>query len=288
MKEFFRRRKLKNFYKLDENEIEQFKDIAREIRCSILTMVKEAGVGHIGGSLSITDILVALYFKVLKINPRDPGWPDRDRLVMSKGHGAAAIYSTLAEKGFFPKEELRSFGLINSNLQVHPDKNKVPGIEASTGALGQGLSIGLGMALAARLNKKDYYTFVILGDGEIQEGQVWEAAMFASHYRIDNLTAVLDYNNVQLMGNVSEIMEIAPVAEKWSSFGWEVLEVDGHNFNQIIESLYKAKEVKGKPTIIIANTIKGKGVSFMQNTCKWHGSVPTQEEYIKAMAEIKK
>jgi transketolase len=251
-------------------------------------MVSEAGVGHIGGSLSITDILVALYFKVLKINPRDPGWPDRDRLVMSKGHGAAAIYSTLAEKGFFPKEELKTFGLINSNLQVHPDKNKVPGIEASTGALGQGLSIGLGMALAARLNKKDYYTFVILGDGEIQEGQVWEAAMFASHYRIDNLTAILDYNNVQLMGNVSEIMEIAPVAEKWSSFGWEVLEIDGHNFNQIIESLYKAKEVKGKPTIIIANTTKGKGVSFMQNTCKWHGSVPTQEEYIKAMAEVKK
>lgn len=279
---------MKNFCRLNDDEIKRLEDIAREIRCSILTMIREAGVGHIGGSLSITDILVALYFKVLKINPRDPGWPDRDRLVMSKGHGAAAIYSTLAEKGFFPKEELRTFGLINSNLQVHPDKNRVPGIEASTGALGQGLSIGLGMALAARLNKKDYYTFIILGDGEIQEGQVWEAAMFASHYRIDNLTAVLDYNNVQLMGNVSEIMEIAPVAEKWSSFGWEVLEIDGHNFNQIIESLYKAKEVKGKPTIIIANTTKGKGVSFMQNTCKWHGSVPTQEEYIKAVAEIKK
>lgn len=279
---------MKNFCRLNKDEIKQLKDIARGIRCSILTMVKEAGVGHIGGSLSITDILVALYFKVLKINPRDPGWPDRDRLVMSKGHGAAAIYSTLAEKGFFPKEELGTFGLINSNLQVHPDKNKVPGIEASTGALGQGLSIGLGMALSARLNKKDYYTFVILGDGEIQEGQVWEAAMFASHYRIGNLTAILDYNNVQLMGNVSEIMEIAPVAEKWSSFGWEVSEVDGHNFNQIIESLYKSKEVKGKPTIIIANTTKGRGISFMQNTCKWHGSVPTQEEYIKAMAEVKK
>lgn len=279
---------MKNFCKLSDNEIKKLENIAREVRCSILTMVKEAGVGHIGGSLSITDILVSLYFKVLKINPKKPGWPDRDRLVMSKGHGAAAIYSTLAEKGFFPKEELKTFGLINSNLQVHPDKNKVPGIEASTGALGQGLSIGLGMALAARLNKKDYYTFVILGDGETQEGQVWEAAMFASHYRIDNLTAILDYNNVQLMGNVSEIIEIAPVAEKWSSFGWKVLEIDGHNFDQIIESFYKAKEVKGKPTIIIANTTKGKGVSFMQNTCKWHGSVPTQEEYIKAMAELKK
>lgn len=279
---------MKDIYKLNENELEKLKKIAQDIRCSILTMIKEAGVGHIGGSLSVTDILVALYFKVLNINPKKPDWSDRDRLIMSKGHGAAAIYSTLAERGFFSKDELKTFGLINSKLQVHPDKNKVPGIEASTGALGQGLSIGLGMALAAKLDKKDYYTFVILGDGEIQEGQIWEAAMFAAHYRIDNLTAILDYNNVQLMGDVSEIMEIAPVAEKWLSFGWEVLEIDGHDFDQIAGSLYKAKKVKGKPTIIIANTTKGKGVSFMQNTCKWHGSVPTEEEYIKAMAEVKK
>ena len=279
---------MENFYKPDKNEIKKFEDIAREIRCSVLTMVREAGVGHIGGSLSVTDILVALYFKVLNIDPGNPEWPDRDRLVISKGHSAAAIYSILAERGFFDKEELKSFGLINSNLQVHPDKNKVPGIEASTGALGQGLSIGLGMALAARLNKKTYYTFVILGDGEIQEGQIWEAAMFASHHKIDNLTAILDYNNVQLMGKVSEIMEVAPVAEKWSSFGWEVSEIDGHDFTQITESLYSAKKVKEKPTIIIANTVKGKGVSFMQNTCKWHGSVPTREEYIKAIAEVRK
>jgi transketolase len=250
-------------------------------------MVKEAGVGHIGGSLSITDILVALYFKVLRVDSGNPEWTERDRLVVSKGHGATAIYSTLAIRGFFPREELKTFGKINSNLQVHPDKTKVPGIEASTGALGQGLSIGLGMALAARLNKKEYYTYVILGDGEIQEGQIWEAAMFAAHYDIDNLTAILDYNNVQLMGNVSEIMEVAPVADKWSAFGWKVLEIDGHNFEQIIGSLYKAKEVKGKPTIIIANTTKGKGVSFMQNTCKWHGSVPTQEEYSRAITEIR-
>jgi len=279
---------LKNLSRLNEDEIKKLQDIAREIRCSVLTMVKEAKVGHIGGSLSITDILVALYFKVLKIKPDQPEWPDRDRLVLSKGHGATAMYSTLAERGFFPKEELKTFGLINSNLQVHPDRNKVPGIEASTGALGQGLSIGLGMALAAKLNKKDYYTFVILGDGETQEGQIWEAAMFASHYRVDNLTAILDYNNIQLMGSVSEIIEIAPVAEKWLSFGWEVLEINGHDFNQIIESLYKAKEIKGKPTIIVANTTKGKGVSFMQNTCKWHGGVPSDEEYVKAMAEVKK
>jgi len=251
-------------------------------------MVREAGVGHIGGSLSVTDILVALYFKILKIDPKEPEWPDRDRLVMSKGHGATALYSILAERGFFPKKELKTFGTLNSNFQVHPDKNKVPGIEASTGALGQGLSIGLGMALAARLDRKDYYTFVILGDGEIQEGQIWEAAMFASHYGLDNLTAILDYNNVQLMGNVSEIMEIAPVAEKWSAFGWEVLEADGHDFNQIVKNLGKAKEIKGKPTIIIANTTKGKGVSFMQNNCKWHGNVPTQDQYNEAICEIRK
>ena len=274
--------------KLDENEIMRLEDIAREVRCSILTMVREAGVGHIGGSLSVTDILVALYFKILKIDPKEPEWPDRDRLVMSKGHGATALYSVLAKKGFFPKKELKTFGTLNSNFQVHPDKNKVPGIEASTGALGQGLSIGLGMALAARLDWKDYYTFVILGDGEIQEGQIWEAAMFASHYGLDNLTTILDYNNVQLMGNVSEIMEIAPVAEKWSAFGWKVLEADGHDFNQIVENLGKAKEIKGKPTIIIANTTKGKGVSFMQNTCKWHGNVPTQDQYNEAICEIRK
>lgn len=273
--------------KFNENEIKWLEDTARDIRCSVLTMVKEAGVGHIGGSLSVTDILVSLYFKVLKVDPEYPRWPDRDRLVVSKGHCAAALYSTLAERGFFPKEELKTFGMINSNLQVHPDKTKVPGIEASTGALGQGLSIGLGMALAARLDKKDYHTFVILGDGEIQEGQIWEAAMFAAHYKLDNLTAILDLNNVQLTGNVSEIMGIAPVADKWRAFGWKVLEIDGHDFKQIIESLYKAKEVKGQPAMIIANTVKGKGVSFMQNTCKWHGNVPAQDEYEAAIAEIK-
>lgn len=279
---------MENSDKFNENEIKWLEDTARDIRCSVLTMVKEAGVGHIGGSLSVTDILVSLYFKVLKVDPENPRWPDRDRLVVSKGHCAAALYSTLAEKGFFPKEELKTFGMINSNLQVHPDKTKVPGIEASTGALGQGLSIGLGMALAARLDKKDYHTFVILGDGEIQEGQIWEAAMFAAHYKLDNVTAILDLNNVQLMGNVSEIMGIAPVADKWRAFGWKVLETHGHDFKQIIESLYKAKEVKGQPAIIIANTVKGKGVSFMQNTCKWHGSVPTQDEYKAAIAEIRK
>lgn len=279
---------MENLYKYDENEISKLQDISRDIRCSVLTMVKEGGVGHIGGSLSITDILVSLYFKVLNIDPKNPSWPERDRLVVSKGHCAAALYSTLAQKGFFPKEELKTFGMINSNLQVHPDKTKVCGIEASTGALGQGLSIGLGMALAAKLDKKDYHTFVILGDGEIQEGQVWEAALFGAHYKLDNLTAILDLNNVQLMGHVDQIMGIAPVADKWRAFGWKVLEIDGHDFKQIIDSFYRSKEVKERPTIIIANTIKGKGVSFMENTCKWHGNVPTQDEYNAAMAQIRK
>ena len=279
---------MEKLHKIDENEVMKLEEIARNVRCSILTMVKEAGVGHIGGSLSVTDILVALYFKVLNIDPENPAWEDRDRLILSKGHGATAIYSTLAERGFFPKEEFKTFGIIDSNFQVHPDRKKVPGVEASTGALGQGLSVAIGMALAARLNKKDYHTYAILGDGEIQEGQIWEAAMFSSHYKLDNLTAVLDYNNVQLMGDVSDIMDISPVDKKWDSFGWNVIKIDGHDFNQIVESLYTAKRYKGKPSMIIADTTKGKGVSFMQNTCVWHGNVPSEEEYKKAMEELNK
>jgi len=272
--------------KINCDDLKRLQEISKNIRCSIVTMVKDAAVGHIGGSLSVTDILIALYFKVLNIKPEDPLWEDRDRLILSKGHGATAIYSVLAERGFFPKEDLKTFGIIDSNFQVHPDKTKVPGIEASTGALGQGLSVAAGMAMAARLDKKDYHTYVILGDGEIQEGQIWEAAMFASHYRLDNLTAILDYNNVQLMGSVSDIMEIAPVDKKWASFGWEVIKIDGHDMEKIIDSLNKAKNIKGKPAIIIADTTKGKGVSFMEGSCSWHGSVPTEDEYSKAIKEI--
>jgi transketolase len=259
-----------------------------KIRSNIVTMVKEASTGHIGGSLSVTDILVALYFKIMNIDPARPDWKERDRLVLSKGHGATAIYSVLAERGFFPKEDLKTFGIIDSSFQVHPDMAKVPGIEASTGALGQGLSFAAGTALAARLDRRDYHTYAILGDGEIQEGQIWEAAMFSSHYKLDNLTALLDYNNVQLMGNVSDIMEIAPVDLKWQSFGWNVIKINGHDFKQIIESINEAKVIKGKPTIIIANTIKGKGVSFMQNTCDWHGGVPTESQYSMAMEELRR
>jgi len=274
------------YTKLNPAEIKKLQDLSRKIRCSIVTMVKEAAVGHIGGSLSVTDILVALYFKVLNIDPKNPGWKDRDRIVLSKGHGATAIYSVLSERGFFPAEELKTFGIIDSKFQVHPDKKKVPGIEASTGALGQGLSVAAGMALATRFDNKDYHTYAILGDGEIQEGQIWEAAMFSAHYKLDNLTAILDYNNVQLMGDVSDIMEIAPVDAKWESFGWDVKKIDGHNMEQIVSTLQEAREARGKPVIIIADTTKGKGVSFMQDTCTWHGSVPTEEQYVKAMEEL--
>lgn len=278
---------MKETKKLSLEEINKLQEISCRIRCSIITMVKDAAVGHIGGSLSVTDILTALYFKVLNIDPKNPDREERDRLILSKGHGAAAIYSTLAEKGFIPAGQLKTFGNIDSDLQVHPDRTKVPGIEASTGALGQGLSVAAGMALAARLDGKDYHTYAILGDGEIQEGQIWEAAMFSAHYKLDNLTAILDYNNVQLMGDVSDIMGVAPVDDKWKSFGWNVIKIDGHDFNQIIEGLSNAKAYKGGPTIIIADTVKGKGVSFMQNSCAWHGNVPSEEEYNQAIKELK-
>lgn len=249
-------------------------------------MVAGAKVGHIGGSFSSAEILTSLYFYMMRIDPSNPNWPDRDRFILSKGHGATLLYSTLAERGFFPVKELSTFGKLGSILQVHPDRNKVPGVEACTGALGQGLSIGIGMALAAKIDKKDYHTYVVLGDGEIQEGQIWEAAMFASHFKLDNLTAILDYNNVQLMGNVPEIMQINPVKEKWNSFGWNTIEIDGHDFKQIISAANSAKMKKEVPTIIIARTTKGKGVSFMQNKCEWHGKVPSEGEYEKAIREL--
>lgn len=271
---------------LNENIVENLKLQAKQIRCSILDMITDAQVGHIGGSFSITDILTALYFHILNIDPKNPDWTDRDRLILSKGHGATALYSTLALRGYFPRAKLKTFGFINSDLQVHPDKNKVPGVEASTGALGQGLSIGAGVAFAAKIDNKAYRTYVILGDGEIQEGQVWEAAMFCAHYKLNNITAILDYNNVQLMGNVPDIMDIAPVKDKWEAFGWKTLEIDGHDIEQIISACSYAINTEDAPTMIIAKTIKGKGVSFMQSTCDWHGKAPCKEEYDNAVCEL--
>ena len=271
---------------LTKEEIKKLNDIARDIRRDIVKTIGSAQVGHIGGSLSAVDILTVLYFHILRIDPHNPQWEERDRFILSKGHGAAALYSTLAKRGYFSSKLLNTFGKINSRLQVHPDMHKVPGIEISTGALGQGLSVAIGMALGAKLEHKDIRVYVLIGDGESQEGQIWEGAMSAAHYKLSNLTAILDYNRVQLLGPVSEVMEVSPLADKWRTFGWEVIEVDGHNISQIIESLEKTKKIKNKPSIIIAHTIKGKGVSFMEGKASWHGKAPNKEEMEKALKEL--
>jgi transketolase len=275
-----------NMSELAEQEIRRLEEIARTIRCHVVRTISEAGVGHPGGSLSEADILTALYFHVMRVDPQHPDWEDRDRFVLSKGHGAAGLYATLAERGYFSPELLKTFGRINSCLQVHPDMHMVPGIEISTGALGQGLSVALGIAMAARLGGKAFRVYCLIGDGESQEGQVWEAAEAAAHYKVDNLTVILDYNRVQLMGPVSEVMEIAPLADKWRSFNWAVMEIDGHEIRQIIGALEVAKEVKGKPCILIAHTVKGKGVSYMEGQAAWHGKPPNEEQLAQALTEL--
>ena len=259
---------------------------AKEIRKSIVSMITEAKSGHPGGSLSATDILTALYFSEMNVDPANPKMEGRDRFVLSKGHAAPAIYATLAEKGYFSKDELMTLRKFGSRLQGHPDMKKLPGIEISTGSLGQGLSVANGMALNAKMFNENYRTYVILGDGEVQEGQIWEAAMTAAHYKLDNLCAFLDNNNLQIDGNVSEIMGVEPLDKKWEAFGWNVIKIDGHDFEQILSALDKARECKDKPTMVIAKTIKGKGVSFMENVCGFHGVAPTLEELERALAEL--
>lgn len=268
------------------NNISFLEEKAKEIRKSIVTMIAEANSGHPGGSLSATDILTCLYFSEMNIDPENPKMPNRDRFVLSKGHAAPAIYAVLAEKGYFSKDELLTLRKYGSKLQGHPDMKKLSGIEVSTGSLGQGLSVANGMALNAKIFKEDYRVYAILGDGEVQEGQIWEAAMAAAHYKLDNICAFLDNNDLQIDGNVSKIMGVEPLAKKWESFGWNVIEIDGHNFEEILSALEKAKECKGKPTMIVAKTIKGKGVSFMENVCGFHGVAPTAEEKEKALAEL--
>ncbi len=260
--------------------------ISKEIRKKIVEMIYHAKSGHPGGSLSITDILTVLYFEEMNIDVNDVKMPNRDRFVLSKGHAAPALYATLMEKGFLPKSlvtELRRFG---SPLQGHPDLKKVDAIEMSTGSLGQGLSAANGMALSSKIFKPDFRVYTILGDGELQEGQCYEAAMAASHYKLDNLVAFIDNNNLQIDGDVDKVMSIYPLKDKFISFGWEVIEIDGHNFDEIKGALAKAREVKGKPTAIIAKTIKGKGVSFMENNAGWHGKTPSKEEFELAMKEL--
>jgi len=271
---------------ISEQEIQHLEEIAKKVRCHIVRTISEAQVGHPGGSLSEADILTALYFRVMRVDPQRPDWAERDRFILSKGHGAAGLYAVLAERGYFSPELLKTFGRINSALQVHPDMHLVPGVEISTGALGQGLSVALGIALAAKMDGLSFHTYCLIGDGESQEGQIWEAAETAAHYKVDNLTAILDYNRVQLLGPVSEIMEIAPVADKWRSFGWAVVEIDGHDMRQIIEALESIREVKGRPHLVIAHTVKGKGVSYMEGKAAWHGKPPNKEQLAQALTEL--
>ncbi|MEW6572983.1 MAG: transketolase [Bacillota bacterium] len=259
---------------------------AKEIRRYIILMTAAAGSGHPGGSLSATDIVTALYFAVMRIDPKRPDDPNRDRFVLSKGHAAPLLYAALAERGFFPPPELMMLRKLGSRLQGHPDMRKLQGVEMSTGSLGQGLSAANGMALAARLDGRDYRVYALLGDGEIQEGQIWEAAMSAAHYRLDNLTVFLDYNGLQIDGPVEEVMSLGRVGDKWKAFGWHVIEIDGHDFTAILDAVAEAKETKGKPTMIIARTVKGKGVSFMENQVDWHGTAPKAEQASQALEEL--
>ncbi len=258
---------------------------AKEARRLIIEMLAKAGSGHPGGSLSAADLVVALYFNILRFNPKDPQWPDRDRFHMSKGHCCPLWYAVLAQTGYFPKEELMTLRQLGSNLQGHPVR-LTPGIESASGSLGQGLSIGLGMSLAAKMDKKDYRVYVLLGDGETQEGNIWEAAMACSHFSCDNICAILDFNGCQIDGKCEDIMGVEPLAAKWQAFGWHVIEIDGHDMRQILSAYEQAKTVKSKPTIIIGRTIKGKGVSFMEGVIGFHGKAPTKEEAEKALREL--
>ena len=266
--------------------IEELKIKANEIRKDIIEEVYNAKSGHPGGSLSIADIMAVLYFNELRIDEKNPRWEDRDRLVLSKGHCSPALYAALAERGFFSKEDLKSFRKIESNLQGHPDLNKVPGVDMTSGSLGQGLSVANGMAISAKMDNKDYRVYAILGDGEIEEGQVWEAAMTANKYKLDNLCVIVDNNNLQIDGTIEEVMSSYPIDEKFKSFGFNVLNIDGNNIEEIISAFETAKQTKNQPTCIIAKTIKGKGVSFMENKAGWHGKAPNEEEYLQAMKEL--
>jgi transketolase len=267
-------------------ELEELEKTAKRLRREIIKMIYQAGSGHPGGALSVLDILVVLYYKIMKIDPGNCLAPDRDRLVLSKGHACPALYAVLADRGFFPTDYLSNLRQIDSPLQGHPDMRKTPGVEMSTGSLGQGLSAANGMALAARLDNSSRRVYVILGDGECQEGQIWEAAMSAAHYRLDNLIAFLDYNGLQIDGWLRDVKMVQPLAEKWRSFGWNVLETNGHDYKALLEAVNKGKTTKGLPTMIIAHTVKGKGVSFMENQIDWHGRAPNKEEFEKAMLEL--
>ncbi len=272
---------------MEQAKLDRLKKTAAEIRLDILKEVHSANSGHPGGSLSITDIITYLYFEEMNVDPKNPKAPDRDRLVLSKGHTAPALYAALAEKGYFDKAELAKLRQVDSFLQGHPDMKGTPGVDMTTGSLGLGISAACGMALAGKIDGKDYRVYSLLGDGETQEGQVWEAAMFAAHYKLDNLCVVVDLNGLQIDGPITEVMNPTPHDEKFLAFGWHVIVIDGHDFEQIEKAYAEARTVKGKPTAIIAKTVKGKGVSFMENQASWHGAAPNAEQYDIAVADIK-
>ena len=267
-------------------DIEELQKIAKKIRKGIIEEVYSSQSGHPGGSLSIADILTVLYFYEMNINPENPKDGNRDRLVLSKGHCSPALYATLANRGFFDVEELKSFRNIKGKLQGHPDMKNIPGVDMTTGSLGQGLSDANGMAIAGKLDKKDYRVYCILGDGEIEEGQIWEAAMASNKYKLDNLCVIVDNNNLQIDGTIDEVMSSYPIDEKFKSFGFQIINIDGNDIEEIIKAFDVARNVKGKPTCIIAKTVKGKGVSFMENKVEWHGKAPNEEQYKQAMEEL--
>ncbi len=272
---------------MDSKLKEMLEQKAKDIRVDIIEMLCASGSGHPGGSLSMADIFSYLYFSgVLNIDPKDPAKKDRDRVVLSKGHACPVLYAALAEKGYFDKSELMTLRKYGSMLQGHPDMNKTPGVDMTTGSLGQGLSCAVGMALGAKLDSSDIKVFAVIGDGECDEGQIWEAAMAARHYKLDNLIAILDLNGLQIDGFTKDVMDTAPMAEKWRSFGWKILEIDGNDLESIEEAIKNGISVKGSPVCIVASTIKGKGVTFMENECGWHGNAPSEEEKEKAVCDI--
>ena len=271
---------------MEQAKILELSHIANNIRKSIIEGVYNAKCGHPGGSLSIADIMTYLYFEEMNIDPENPTLASRDRFVLSKGHTAPALYATLAERGFFPKEDLKTLRKTASYLQGHPDMKGVPGVDMSTGSLGQGISAACGMALSSKLDGSPYRVYAILGDGESEEGQVWEAAMFAAHYKLDNLVAILDLNGLQIDGPITDVMNPTPHDEKFRAFGWNVIVIDAHNFSEIESAFAQAKLIKGKPTAIIAKSIKGKGVSYMENACEWHGQAPKEDLYKVAISDL--
>lgn len=271
---------------MDKKRVTELSIIANRVRKNALTAVYNAASGHPGGSLSIADVMTLLYFEVINVDPKNPKMENRDRFVLSKGHTAPALYGVLAERGFIPVEDVATFRHIDSYLQGHPDMNKVPGVEMSTGSLGQGVSVAGGMALAAKLDNKDYRVYSVLGDGELEEGQVWEQAMFAAHYKLDNFTIFVDNNGLQIDGDITKVMNPTPIDEKFKAFGWNVIVTDAHDFNKLLDAVNQAKAVKGKPTAVIMKSIKGKNVSFMENNPAWHGAAPKKDEYEQAIKEL--